>query len=112
MDPDGWITIVDRLKDMVLVSGFNVYPNEVEAVIAAHPDVVEVAVIGVPDEGTGEAVCAHVVKRNPDLTEGELIQFCRGQLTSYKVPKQIRFVAQLPKSPVGKILRAQLRQAA
>lgn len=112
MDADGWITIVDRLKDMVLVSGFNVYPNEVEAVVAAHPDVVEVAVVGVPDESTGEAVCAYVVKRNADLTEGELIQFCRSQLTSYKVPKQIRFVAQLPKSPVGKILRAQLRQGA
>lgn len=111
MDAVGWITIVDRLKDMVLVSGFNVYPNEVEAVIAAHPDVVEVAVVGVPDDATGEAVCAYVVKRNPDLTEGELIQFCRGQLTSYKVPKQVRFAAQLPKSPVGKILRAQLRQA-
>ena len=111
MDADGWITIVDRLKDMVLVSGFNVYPNEVEAVVAAHPDVVEVAAVGVPDDATGEAVCAYVVKRNPDLTEGELIQFCRGQLTSYKVPKQVRFVAQLPKSPVGKILRVQLRQA-
>ncbi len=111
MDPGGRITIVDRVKDMVLVSGFNVFPNEVEFIIAAHPDVAEVGVIGVPDETTGEAVCAFIVARREGLMADEVIAFCRTQLTAYKVPKQIRFVSQLPKSPVGKILRAQLRQA-
>lgn len=106
---DGYITIVDRLKDMVLVSGFNVYPNEVEAVLAAHPDIAEVAVIGVPDETTGEAVCAFVVSRRPELTAAEVVQYCRTQLTAYKVPKQVVFRDLLPKSAVGKILRSQLR---
>ncbi|RJF95985.1 AMP-binding protein [Noviherbaspirillum saxi] len=109
MEPDGYITIVDRKKDMVLVSGFNVYPNEVEAVITEHPDVVEAAVIGVPDEGTGEAVQAIVVARRADLTAEEIIRHCRARLTGYKVPKQVLFRDQLPKSPVGKILRAALR---
>lgn len=109
MDADGRITIVDRIKDMVLVSGFNVYPNEIEAIISSHPDVVEVAVIGVPDATTGEAVCACIVARRNDLSAEDVIAFCRTQLTAYKVPKQVRFVTQLPKSMVGKILRAQLR---
>ncbi|MFP3501235.1 AMP-binding protein [Burkholderia sp. SIMBA_062] len=109
IDADGWITVVDRLKDMVLVSGFNVYPNEVESVIAAHPDVAEVAVIGVPHQATGEAVCAYVVARRPELTDEDVIAFCRKQLTGYKVPKLVRFVGDLPKSAVGKILRAQVR---
>lgn len=112
MSADGYIRIVDRLKDMVLVSGFNVYPNEVEDVIAAHPDVVEVAVIGVPDDATGEALRAYVVSHNPALEAEQLIAHCRGQLTAYKVPKQVRFAEQLPKSPVGKILRARLREMA
>ena len=112
MSADGYIRIVDRLKDMVLVSGFNVYPNEVEDVIAAHPDVVEVAVIGVPDASTGEALRAHVVSRNPALTAEQVIAHCRGQLTAYKVPRQVQFAEALPKSPVGKILRARLREAA
>jgi long-chain acyl-CoA synthetase len=110
MEPDGFITIVDRKKDLILVSGFNVYPNEVEAVIAEHPDVVEVAVIGVPDEATGEAVRALVVARRPALDAEAIIQHCRERLTGYKVPKQVIFRDQLPKSPVGKILRATLRQ--
>lgn len=107
--PDGYITIVDRLKDMVLVSGFNVYPNEVEEVIAAHPDVAEVAVIGVPDEVTGEAVCAYVVGRRAGVTAADITAHCRTLLTAYKVPKRVIFREALPKSPVGKILRARLR---
>lgn len=110
MDADGWISIVDRLKDMVLVSGFNVYPNEIEGVLATHPDVLEAAVVGVPDDTTGEAVRAFVVSKRADLTDEELEQFCRKQLTAYKVPKYYVFKKQLPKSPVGKILRALLRE--
>src|SRR5690554_1520616 len=109
MDENGFLQIVDRKKDIVLVSGFNVYPNEVEGVIALHPDVIEVAVIGRPDDSTGEAVCAYICSRNANLTASEIIDYCRKQLTGYKVPKHIEFREQLPKSPVGKILRAQLR---
>ncbi|MDZ7862953.1 AMP-binding protein [Acidovorax sp.] len=108
---DGYIRIVDRKKDMVLVSGFNVYPNEVEDAVAEHPAVAEVAVIGVPDEVTGEAVQAFIVAREPAPSAEELIAHCRARLTAYKVPKRIRFVPPLPKSPVGKVLRAQLRLA-
>ncbi|MGH8351971.1 MAG: long-chain-fatty-acid--CoA ligase [Pseudomonas sp.] len=109
MDSEGFIRIVDRKKDMILVSGFNVYPNEVEAVIAEHPDVAEVAVVGVPDESTGEAVRAFIALRRPGLSDAEIIRHCRERLTGYKVPKQIVFREQLPKSTVGKILRAELR---
>lgn len=109
MDEEGYIRIVDRKKDMVLVSGFNVYPNEVEAVIAEHPDVSEVAVIGVPDEATGEALSAFVALHRPGLDGDTLIRHCRERLTAYKVPKRIEFREHLPKSPIGKILRAQLR---
>lgn len=109
MDEDGYLRIVDRKKDMVLVSGFNVYPNEVEAVIAEHPDVSEVAVIGVPDDTTGEALCAFVALHEPGLDGEAIIRHCRERLTAYKVPKRIEFREQLPKSPIGKILRAQLR---
>lgn len=109
MDENGFLQIVDRKKDIVLVSGFNVYPNEVEGVIALHPDVIEVAVIGRPDDNSGEAVCAYICSRNANLTAEEIIDYCRKQLTGYKVPKYIEFREQLPKSPVGKILRAQLR---
>ncbi|WP_457977645.1 AMP-binding protein [Ectopseudomonas composti] len=109
MDEDGYIRIVDRKKDMVLVSGFNVYPNEVEAVIAEHPDVMEVAVIGVPDDTTGEAVCVFVALHRPGLDGEAIIRHCRERLTAYKVPKRIEFREQLPKLPIGKILRAQLR---
>ena len=106
---DGFIKIVDRLKDMILVSGFNVYPNEIEDVVSSHPDVFECAVVGVPDERTGEAVKLFVVKTNKDLTEQQLQDFCREQLTTYKVPKLICFADDLPKSNVGKILRRELR---
>jgi long-chain acyl-CoA synthetase len=110
--PEGYVTIVDRKKDMVLVSGFNVYPNEVEAVIAEHPDVIDVAVISVPDETTGEAVQAFIVPRRPTLTPEEILRHCREQMTKYKVPKHVVFCDRLPKSPVGKILRAELRKRA
>jgi long-chain acyl-CoA synthetase len=106
---NGHIRIVDRLKDMVLVSGFNVYPNEIENVVFTHPDVVECAVVGVPDEKTGEAVKVFVVSKNKDLDAGELRRFCREGLTAYKVPKHVEFRDELPKSTVGKILRRELR---
>ncbi len=107
--PDGFIKIVDRLKDMVLVSGFNVYPNEIENVVYEHPDIVEAAVIGKPDEKTGEAVALYAVSSNPDLTAEALKNHCREHLTGYKLPKYITFLDELPKSAVGKILRRELR---
>lgn len=109
MDQHGFLRIVDRKKDLIIVSGFNVYPNEVEEAIAYHPDVLEVAVIGCPDDVTGESVKAYVVSKNKKLSQQDLIEFSRKSLTNYKVPKKIEFRDQLPKSPVGKILRAQLR---
>lgn len=110
MDEKGLFYIVDRKKDMVLVSGFNVYPNEVENVIASYPKVLEVAVIGVPDDKSGEAVKAFVVKKDSSLTAEELKKYCEKELTGYKRPKFIEFVADLPKSNVGKILRRELRK--
>ena len=112
MDERGMFKIVDRKKDMVLVSGFNVYPNEVEDVIAMHPGVLECAVVGVPDAASGEAVKAYVVRRDPALTEQELMTFLHGQLTGYKRPKFIEFRDELPKTNVGKILRRALRDEA
>jgi long-chain acyl-CoA synthetase len=109
MDEQGFIYLLERKKDMILVSGFNVYPNEVEDVIAEHPGVKEVAVIGVPDEQTGEAVKVFVVKKDPTLTAEQIQLFCRDKLTAYKRPKFIEFRESLPKSPVGKILRRTLR---
>jgi long-chain acyl-CoA synthetase len=109
MSPDGSTRIVDRKKDMILVSGFNVYPNEIEEVIASHPGVLECAVIGVADAKSGEAVKAFIVKKEASLTPEDIIKFCQGQLTNYKVPKQIEFRTELPKTNVGKILRRQLR---
>lgn len=108
---NGNIKIVDRLKDMVIVSGFNVYPNEIEDVLTTHPSVVEAAVVGVPDDRTGEAVRAHVVLSD-DLDPQELIEFCRQELTAYKVPRHIEVHSELPKSTVGKILRRELRPQA
>ncbi|MCU0870559.1 MAG: AMP-binding protein [Burkholderiales bacterium] len=107
--PEGLLKIVDRLKDMVLVSGFNVFPNEIEEVLAAHPGVLEAAAIGVPDAATGEAVKVFVVRKDAALSEGALITWCRTELTGYKVPKHVEFRDALPKSPVGKILRRELR---
>ncbi|MFV9616542.1 MAG: AMP-binding protein [Gammaproteobacteria bacterium] len=109
MDDAGFVQIVDRKKDMILVSGFNVFPNEVEEVIADHPGVAEVGVIGKPDERSGEVVMAIVVKKDESLTEEALRAFCREGLTSYKVPKSIIFTDELPKTNVGKILRRELR---
>ncbi|WP_330925882.1 AMP-binding protein [Candidatus Sororendozoicomonas aggregata] len=106
---DGFVSIVDRLKDMVLVSGFNVYPNEIEDIVAKHNDVEHCAVIGVPNEKTGEAVKLFVVQKNDSLKKDDLIIHCRKYLTSYKVPKQIEFRKELPMTPVGKILRKDLR---
>ena len=109
MDDSGFIKIVDRKKDMILVSGFNVYPNEVEDVIASHPGVLECAAVGVPDAKTSEAVKAFVVKKDPNLTAEDIIAFCGKELTNYKVPKQIEFRTELPKTNAGKILRRALR---
>ena len=109
MDENGYTKIVDRKKDMILVSGFNVYPNELEEVIASHPGVLECAVIGVPDAKTGEAVKAFIVRKDPALTAEDVIKFCGTQLTNYKVPKLIEFRTELPKTNVGKILRRELR---
>ncbi|MGO3933297.1 long-chain fatty acid--CoA ligase [Rhodopseudomonas pseudopalustris] len=109
MNPDGSVRIVDRKKDMILVSGFNVYPNEIEEVIATHPGVLECAVVGVSDARSSEAVKAFVVKKDPSVTAEDIIEFCHTQLTNYKVPKIIEFRTDLPKTNVGKILRRQLR---
>ena len=109
MDADGYVKIVDRKKDMILVSGFNVYPNELEGVIAGHPGVLECAVIGVPDEHSGEAVKVFVVRKDPNLTAEQLMDYCKQQFTGYKKPKYIEFRDELPKTNVGKILRRALR---
>ncbi len=112
MDEEGFLRIVDRKKDMILVSGFNVYPNEIEDVVMQHPGVQEVAAVGVPSGSSGEAVKIFVVKKDPSLTEESLVTFCRRQLTGYKVPKLVEFRDELPKSNVGKILRRELRDEA
>ncbi len=109
MDANGYVKIVDRKKDMILVSGFNVYPNELEGVIALHPGVLECAVIGVPDEHSGEAVKVFVVRKDPNLTSDQLMEYCKQQFTGYKKPKYIEFRTELPKTNVGKILRRVLR---
>ncbi len=108
-DENGYFYIVDRKKDMILVSGFNVFPNEVEAVLASHPKVLEAAVIGIPDSSCGEAVKAFVVPKDPTLTVDELREFCKDQLTNYKRPRSYEFRKDLPKTNVGKILRRELR---
>ena len=111
MDEKGYVYIVDRKKDMILVSGFNVYPNEVEDVVAAHPGVLEVAAIGVPDEKSGEAVKIFVVRKDPNLTAEDLRAHCKANLTGYKQPRFVEFRDSLPKSNVGKIIRRELRDA-
>ena len=111
LDADGLFTITDRKKDMILVSGFNVYPNEIESVVATHPGVLECGVVGVPDEKSGEAVKVVVVRKDPTLTPEAVIAHCRTQLTSYKLPRQVEFRDALPKSPIGKVLRRELRDA-
>ena len=110
MDKEGFVKIVDRKKDMILVSGFNVYPNEIEDVVASHDKVLEVAAVGIPDDKSGEVVKIFVVKKDKSLKEKELIAFCRENLTGYKVPKEVEFRDELPKTNVGKILRRALRE--
>ena len=110
MDKDGFFKIVDRKKDMIKVSGFNVFPNEVENVIAGHPKVLEVAAIGVPDSKSGEVIKVFVVKKDQSLTSDELLKYCREHLTNYKVPKHVEFRKELPKTNVGKILRRALKE--
>ena len=111
MDINGQFRIVDRKKDMILVSGFNVYPNEIEEVVAQHPGVYEVAAVGIPDETSGESVKIFVVKRDPALTDADLFVWCKERLTGYKRPKRVEFRDSLPKSNIGKILRRELREA-
>ena len=110
MDADGFFKIVDRKKDMIKVSGFNVYPNEIENVIAGHPKVLEVAAIGVPDAKSGEVIKVFIVKKDQTLSEAELKSFCHENLTNYKVPKYFVFRTELPKTNVGKVLRRVLKE--
>ncbi len=110
VDAAGYVFLVDRKKDMILVSGFNVYPNEVEEAVATHPGVMDVAAIGVPDEHSGEAVKIFVVRKDPNLTEAALIEHCRSVLTGYKIPRHIEFREDLPRTNVGKILRRALKE--
>ncbi|HCM30333.1 MAG TPA: long-chain fatty acid--CoA ligase, partial [Acinetobacter radioresistens] len=105
MDAKGYVRIIDRKKDMILVSGFNVFPNEIEAVLSQHPKVLEVAVIGVADEKSGEVPKAFIVKKEQSLTAEEIQSYARENLTGYKQPRYIEFLHELPKSTVGKILR-------
>jgi long-chain acyl-CoA synthetase len=112
MDEDGYVQIVDRKKDMILVSGFNVYPNEVEAVLSAHPEVGDTAVVGVPDDECGEIVVAFVTPKHESLTEDAVRQHCKQSLTGYKVPRIVIFKKDLPKTNVGKVLRKDLRDEA
>jgi long-chain acyl-CoA synthetase len=109
MNASGAVKIVDRKKDMILVSGFNVYPNEVEDVVAAHPGVLEVACVGVPDQHSGEAVKLYVVRKDKSLSKEDVLAWCKDQLTGYKRPKYVEFRDSLPKTNVGKILRRELR---
>ena len=110
MESDGFFKIVDRKKDMIKVSGFNVYPNEIENVLASHPKVLEVAAIGIPDAKSGEVIKVFIVKKDQSLSEEELKAFCHTNLTNYKVPKYFEFRTELPKTNVGKILRRALKE--
>jgi len=109
MDEDGFFKIVDRKKDMIIVSGFKVFPNELEEVISKHPKVLEVAAVGVPDEKSGEMVKVFIVKKDKSLSESEIIDYCKHYLTNYKVPKSVEFRESLPKTNVGKVLRRELK---
>jgi long-chain acyl-CoA synthetase len=108
-DEQGFLYIEDRLKDLIIVSGFNVYPSEIEGVVVGHPGIIEAAVVGVPDERSGEAVKLYAVKKDPELTERALIDYCRERLTGYKIPRQVEFRDELQKTAVGKILKRALR---
>jgi long-chain acyl-CoA synthetase len=109
MTPDGYVKIVDRKKDMILVSGFNVYPNEVEDVVAMLPGVREVCAVPAPDERSGETVRVVIVRKDPSLTREQVVAHCRKELTGYKVPRIVEFWDELPKSNVGKVLRREVR---
>jgi long-chain acyl-CoA synthetase len=111
LNAEGYVTITDRKKDMILVSGFNVYPNEIESVVATHPGVLECGVVGVPDEKTGEAVKVVIVRKDPNLTKEAVILHCKTLLTGYKLPRHVEFRDALPKTPIGKVLRRELRDA-
>ena len=111
VNAEGFVTLTDRKKEMILVSGFNVYPNEIEAVVMMLPGVLECGVAGVADEKTGEAVKVVIVRSDPGLTREAVIEHCRTQLTAYKVPRHVEFRDTLPKSPIGKVLRRELRAA-
>ena len=108
-DARGYFTITDRKKDMILVSGFNVYPNEIESVVATLPGVLECGVVGVPDAKSGEAVKVVVVRKDPALTNEAVLAHCRAHLTGYKLPRHVEFRDALPKTPIGKVLRRELR---
>jgi long-chain acyl-CoA synthetase len=108
LNANGHVNLTDRKKDVILVSGFTVYPNEIESVIAAHPGVLECGVVGVPDEKSGEAVKAVILKKDPNLTKEAVIQHCKTQLTHYKLPRHVEFRDNLPKTPIGKVLRRAL----
>ena len=110
MDDDGFVYIEDRKKDMIIVSGFNVYPNEIEGIVVGMDGVLEAAAIGIPDEKSGEAVKLYVVRKNPALTVDDVLEYCRENLTRYKVPREVEFRDELPKTNVGKILRRALRE--
>jgi long-chain acyl-CoA synthetase len=110
MDERGYVFIEDRKKDMILVSGFNVYPNEVEAIAATHPGILEAAAVAQPDEHSGEVVALFVVRKDPSLTERAVTDFCRQSLAAYKAPRHVYFRQELPKTNVGKILRKALRE--
>jgi long-chain acyl-CoA synthetase len=112
VDPKGFVFLVDRKKDMILVSGFNVYPNEVEEAVAMYPGIIDVAAIGVTDEHSGEAVKVFVVRKDPKITERDLMEHCRKVLTGYKIPKHVEFRDDLPRTNVGKILRRALKEGA
>ena len=111
VNADGYFTITDRKKDMILVSGFNVYPNEIESVVASHPGVLECGAVGVPDDKSGEAVKVVIVRKDPSLTKEIMIAHCKAQLTGYKLPRHVEFRDALPKTPIGKVLRRELRDA-
>jgi long-chain acyl-CoA synthetase len=109
VDEDGYISIVDRLKDMIIVSGFNVYPNELEQTLTTHPSVAQCAAIGLPDDKSGEVVKMFVVKADTSLTQEQVVEFCRANMAAYKVPKHVEFRKQLPMTNVGKVLRKDLK---
>ena len=111
VDERGFFFIVDRKKDMILVSGFNVYPNEIEDVLSSHPKILEAAVIGIPDKSSGEAVKAFIVAKDKNLSVDEIRAYCKENLTGYKCPRQFEFRDSLPKSNIGKILRKELRDS-